>query len=125
MYRALLFLSLVVLVGCASVPARGMPPFHGTSSLDDALKAAGYARAYALARSSGCSRIDRVVVAGFAISTMQPGRTLLGEFHPAPDQTLAMTERWVLHGCGRTYPFRVNLSGNLESGTAVDVRPDF
>lgn len=125
MHRALLFSLSVVLVGCASVPESGMPPFEGTSNLDDALKADGYAKAYALARTSGCSSIDRVVVAGFPLSTWRPERTVVGEYRSTPDQTLAMTERWVLHGCGRTYPFRVNLSDNLESGTAVDVRPDF
>jgi hypothetical protein len=111
MKRAVSVLSSSVLFGCtvfASAP--GMPPFEGTSALDDRLKHDGFATAYASARAKGCSEIDRVVVGGFPL---------------ASSQTLVMTERWVLHGCGETYPFWVNVSGDGEGGAVVDVQEDF
>jgi hypothetical protein len=50
---------------------------------------------------------------------------VVGGFPLTPSLTLVMTERWVLHGCGETYPFWVNVSGDGEGGAVVDVQEDF
>ncbi len=102
-----------MLCGCAvSAPFFEMPPFEGTSTLDQTLQQDGYATAFAFARSNGCSDIDRVIT-----STISPP---LGQ-----SMSLLLTERWVLHGCNRTYPFLVNVSGDGDGGTVVDVHSDF
>jgi hypothetical protein len=69
----------------------------------------GYTQALTFARSAGCPEIDRVVSAVVSPPPVQP-------------MSLIMTERWVLHGCGRKYPFLVNVSADVEGGTVVDVR---
>ena len=105
---ALVLLSIVI-VSCAA--SHEMPPFEGASTLDQTLKKDGYATAFEIAQSNGCSDIDRV------ITTTIPSE--------AYSMSLLVTERWVLHGCGRMYPFVVNVSGDGEGGTIVDVRSDF
>ena len=102
-----------VLYGCAVfTPLPEMPPFEGETTLGHTLRREGYATAFAFARSSGCSEIDRVIT-----STVSPP---LGQ-----PMSLFLTERWVLHGCDRMYPFLVNVSGDGEGGTVVDVQSDF
>ena len=105
---ALVLLS-IVLVSCAA--SHEMPPFEGASTLDQTLKKDGYATAFEIAQSNGCSDIDRVITT-----------TISSE---AYSMSLLATERWVLHGCGRMYPFVVNVSGDGEGATIVDVRSDF
>ena len=107
---ALVLLS-IILVGCvASAPSLEMPPFEGASTLDQTLKKEGYATALAIAQSNGCSDIDRVIT-----TTISAG---------GDPMSLLVTEYWVLHGCGRMYPFSVNVSGDGEGGTIVDVQSE-
>ena len=108
---ALVLLSIVLVSCAASGPSHEMPPFEGASTLDQTLKKDGYATASEIAQSNGCSDIDRV------ITTTIPSE--------AYSMSLLVTERWVLHGCGRMYPFVVNVCGDGEGGTIVDVRSDF
>ena len=106
-----LVLISITLVGCAaSVHSLEMPPFEGASTLDQELKKDGYATALAIAQSSGCSGIERVITT-----------TITNLVDP---MSLLATERWVLHGCGRTYPFLVNVSADGEGKTHIDVHSD-
>ncbi len=107
---ALVLLSIVLVSCAASAPSLEMPPFEGASTLDQTLKKDGYATASEIAQSNGCSDIDRV------IATTISG----GEY----EMSLLATEHWVLHGCGRMYPFSVNVSGDGEGGTIVDVQSE-
>ena len=98
----------IVLVSCTA--SLEMPPFEGASTLDHTLKKDGYATALAIAQSNGCSDIDRVTA-----TTISGG---------GDQMSLLATEHWVLHGCGRMYPFFVNVSGDGEGGTIVDVQSE-
>jgi len=101
-----------VLSGCAFLtPSPEMPPFEGTSSLDQALQQRAYRAAFAFAQFDGCSDIDRVVTATVSPPMFQP-------------MSLVLTERWVLHGCDETYPFLVNTSGDARGRTVVDVQSE-
>ena len=101
-----------VLAGCSVVTSYPeMPPFEGTSILDERLRRDGYAAAFAFAKSNGCSDIDRLVADTASPPLFQP-------------MSLIVTERWVLHGCGRTYSFLVNASGDGQGGTVVDVQSE-
>ena len=118
MRRTASILLSTVLAGCAvSGPSSEMPPFKGNTTLDHAQQRDGFATAFTFAQTSGCSDIDLVVIDG-ASALRAPPTSL-------PTMSLIATERWVLHGCGRTYPFLVNVSGDGEGGTFVDVRRDF
>ncbi len=78
--------------------------------MDRELKEDGYTTALAIVQSKGCSDIDRVIT-----TTISP---------LADPMSLLATERWVLHGCGRTYPFLVNVSADGEGRTYIDVHSD-
>lgn len=112
MRRSVAVLLAAMLFGCsAPAPLSHLPHFEGTSTLDAASQKRAYATAFAYAQSNGCSEIDQIVASTVSSPMGQP-------------MSLIVTERWVLHGCDRTYPFLVNISGDGKGGSIVDVQSD-
>jgi hypothetical protein len=113
MPRILLVLISAVLLGWAAARAApSIPPFEGTTTADPTLQRDGYATASMFASFAGCTDIDRIVS-----SIVSPPQ--------GDSMSIKVTERWVLHGCGQTFPFIVNLTGDGEGGTFIAVKKDF
>jgi len=113
MFRILFVLVSYTLLGFAvAIAAPSIPPFEGTTTADQTLQRDGYATASLFAGFAGCTDIERVVS-----SIVSPPE---GEA-----KSVKVTEKWILHGCGRTFPFVVAMNGDGKGGTFISVKKDF
>jgi hypothetical protein len=97
MMRFLITLSISVLA--ATLAYAGSPRFEGDTHADATLKKDALANATMFTSLNGCSDIESVSTTVTSPPSGNPGEE-------------RVEERWILSGCGESFPFKVTLTGD-------------
>lgn len=110
---ACLVLLVSFLTACTSVGSgRVSVIFEGDTRADETLKSDVLSNALLLTSANGCSSIERVATSILSPPSGEPGRE-------------KFEEKWILFGCGQSFPFGVTLTGDGSGGTFLGVERKF
>ena len=102
------FITFVLSALAAAAAHSSSPTFKGETHADPALKRDALSNALMFTSINGCSNIDSVSTKVVNPPSGEPGKEYV-------------EEKWVLNGCGKSFPFSVTLTSDGKGGAFFKV----